>query len=89
MKRDPIREYLIHSYIYYVLSDNVISDSEFDMLCASINADWDNIESPHKDLVYEGGADLRGMDGLRDNFPEDIQRAAKERLQDFNDLNLT
>jgi hypothetical protein len=46
-----IPRFLVHSYMYYILNRSVISDAEYDALCADILEAWDGIEHMHKHLV--------------------------------------
>ena len=43
--------YLMHSFIYYNMSDSIISDSEYDEICRELKDKWDSIEHYHKHLV--------------------------------------
>lgn len=84
MKRDLIVDYLVNSYIYYRLSESVIDDGTFDLLCKEINDNWEEIDSPFKYLV--GPHPVKGFDGLEENYPPLIRDKAKERLQEYLDL---
>ena len=44
-------QYLYHSYRYYKLDDPVISDAEYDVLCALLLEHWDEIKHPSKNLI--------------------------------------
>lgn len=43
--------YLIASYAYYILDENVMMDADFDMLSRRLVAVWDTFEHRHKHLV--------------------------------------
>lgn len=43
--------YLIASYAYYILDENVMTDADFDMLSRRLLAAWDTFEHRHKHLV--------------------------------------
>jgi len=83
---DLVKEYLIHSYLYYVLCDTVISDYTFDSLCIELTQGWNEIESPFKDQVDVGdgptveGFQLKGQDGQEDSYSEEIKQVARIRL---------
>ena len=70
--KDPLKEYLVHSYLYYVLADH-----EFDSLCAYIRKNWEQIESPYKDFLWkyyevDGIQTLKGLELLADFYPKEI-----------------
>lgn len=57
-----IGSYLVHSYMYYILDDPVISDIEYDLLCKELLEKFDEIDyHPHKHLVSK--EDLRAGSG--------------------------
>jgi NAD-dependent DNA ligase len=80
---DILEEYLIHSYIYYNLDDNIISDGEFDLMCKGIQAGWDRIDSPYKKIVAAEES-TNGFKGKDEDFPVEIRLKAKRRLEDKN-----
>ena len=43
--------YLMHSYLYYVMNEPIISDIEYDELCKELKDKWDSIEHYHKHLI--------------------------------------
>ncbi len=43
--------YLMASYAYYCLNENIISDSDFDKLANLMIEKWDNIKHTHKKLL--------------------------------------
>ena len=43
--------YLMHSYLYYVMNEPIISDMEYDELCKELKDKWDSIEHYHKHLI--------------------------------------
>lgn len=57
--------YLVHSYIYYQLDDNIITDAQYDEICKKILKHWDDIKHPHKvyinkeSLVAGSGFDIK------------------------------
>lgn len=85
---DPLKLYLAHSYIYYCLCDNIISDSEFDKLCDEINRKWKTLDSSYKDFLVsrnkcEAGYNpmLRGTELLPDQYPKEIIKYASELIE--------
>ena len=43
--------YLMHSYLYYVMNEPIISDIEYDELCKELKDKWNSIEHYHKHLI--------------------------------------
>ena len=43
--------YLMHSYLYYVINEPIISDMEYDELCKELKDKWDSVEHYHKHLI--------------------------------------
>ena len=43
--------YLMHSYLYYVMNEPIISDMEYDELCKELKDKWDSVEHYHKHLI--------------------------------------
>lgn len=46
-----IPHYLMHSYLYYVMDDPVVSDAMFDTICKRLLAELDGLSHVHKPLV--------------------------------------
>jgi len=67
---DPMREYLIHSYLYYKTGDTILSDQAFDELCAWILKNYDKIDSEWKPLVEKGA--LKCSTYLKGHYPSVI-----------------
>lgn len=45
--------YLMSSYLYYKLDENVISDETFDAIGRRLKAEWHSIEHQHKHVIGE------------------------------------
>ena len=73
-----VERYLIHSYIYYRLSDNIISDHEFDELCSFINKNWDYLSNSNKELI--GPPPVKGFDGLEESYENWVKIVAEEMV---------
>ena len=43
--------YMISSYVYYQVLDNIMSDEAYDYLCKRMLDKWDEIEHEHKRFV--------------------------------------
>jgi hypothetical protein len=43
--------YLMSCYLYYVMDTAVLTDGEFDALYRRLDAEWDFIRHPHKELI--------------------------------------
>jgi hypothetical protein len=46
-----IPHYLMHSYLYYVMDDPVVSDAMFDTICKRLLVELDGLSHRHKGLV--------------------------------------
>jgi hypothetical protein len=82
-----IKNYLIHSYLYYELDESIISDTEFDCLCQRLDMNWPNQQSVYKKYISK--ADLKAGTGFslfydpktgRRDYPEEIVAEAQTRL---------
>lgn len=71
---------MIHSYLYYVLDETLISDGEFNQMCQQLILDWDKLEHPHKHLVTL--EDLKASTGAFIKFPKMVEGAAYQVLRD-------
>lgn len=49
-----IPHFLIHSWLYYVADQPIISDSTFDWIVSELDARWDTVDHPHKGLIDRG-----------------------------------
>ncbi len=80
-----IKEYLIHSYLYYVMNESVISDAEYDTLCRQLEANFATYQSIWKkyislnDLKAGTGYNLF-VDESGYKYPKEIIEAAETRL---------
>ena len=50
-KEKLVPYYLMSCFLYYEKNANVLSDPEFDQVCRRLDAEWDDIEHYHKDLI--------------------------------------
>jgi hypothetical protein len=88
-----IKEYLIHSYLYYILNESIISDTEYDTMCRQLDANWNTHQSVWK--KYVSRADLKAGTGFTlfvepdeegksvPNYPQEIVEEAETRLADY------
>lgn len=60
-----VRDYLIHSYLYYEQDVSLITDHEFNAICQALLDNYDNINHRHKHLI--------SLDNLKANTGYDIQ----------------
>jgi NAD-dependent DNA ligase len=68
-----VSQYLIHSYLYYVLDDSVITDIEFDKICRLLLIHYDELTHENKKLVAK--------DALESGSGYDIQRYCPRRVK--------
>lgn len=43
--------YLMASYLYYHRDESLLRDETYDRLCKRLDAEWDSITHPHRDVV--------------------------------------
>lgn len=85
MIQEKIKKYLIHSYIYYVLNDSVISDYEYDDLCEYLLDNYRDIEALGYDTLIDRDL-LECGSGYSLVYPDWVEAEAKETLQLHQDL---
>lgn len=78
---NPVEQYLVHSYIYYELNDQIITDWEYDLLCRWMARHFDELDHPHADLVDKDALMARTGYHLIGKFPGGIKALAVERLK--------
>lgn len=70
--------FMIGSYAYYELDENVMSDYDFDFLVKRLKEEWDNINHPHKELIAL--TNLDSGSGYDINFPSMVKGATVSYL---------
>lgn len=80
VKGNPVEQYLVHSYIYYELDDQLITDWSYDMLCRWMYVNFDALEHPHLGLVDKDALAAGTGHHLMGKFPEDIKQLAAEMM---------
>lgn len=70
-----IPHYLMHSYLYYVMDDPVVSDSMFDTICKRLLVELDGLSHMHKHLVDKSL--LVAGSGFNLQFPGMVVGAAR------------
>jgi hypothetical protein len=85
-----IKDYLIHSYLYYELDASIISDGEFDKLCNRLLVNWPNQQSIWKKYISKD--DLKAGTGFtlfynkemgKRDFPAEIVEEAQTALAKY------
>tara|TARA_B100000282_G_scaffold277206_1_gene235879 strand:+ start:165 stop:455 length:291 start_codon:yes stop_codon:yes gene_type:complete len=74
--------FMIGSYAYYKLDENVMSDYDFDFLVKRLKEEWDNINHPHKELITL--TNLDSGSGYDINFPSMVKGATVSYLNRNN-----
>lgn len=46
-----VPRYLMASYAYYIRDASIMSDGDYDDLCARLDRQWDRVEHRHKHLI--------------------------------------
>lgn len=49
--------YMVASYLYYVLDESMFTDTEYDLICKRLWDEWENFEHQHKRLVTKEDLD--------------------------------
>ena len=70
--------FMIGSYAYYELNENVMSDYDFDFLVKRLKDEWDNIDHPHKELITP--TNLDSGSGYDIKFPSMVKGATVDYL---------
>jgi len=70
-----VKDYLIHSYLYYILDNSVISDGEYDTLCKEL------LQSDIEHPLVDKGALAAGSGYSIKDYPIEIVEEAKELLK--------
>jgi hypothetical protein len=70
-----IKDYLIHSYLYYILDSSIISDGEYDMLCKEL------LQSDIEHPLVDKGSLAAGSGFSIIDYPVEIMEEAKELLK--------
>ena len=71
--------FMIGSYAYYDLNENVMSDYDFDYLVKRLKDEWDTIDHPHKNLIMY--TNLEAGSGYDIKFPSIVKGATVSYLQ--------
>ena len=79
--KNPIAKYLMCSYAYYELDNQLISDTEFDMLAKEILDNWDNIEHMHKHLLTK---DMLVAGTYLGEYPNIVKGAVGNYMKELN-----
>lgn len=71
--------YMVTSFLYYIMSASVITDSDFDQLCKELNAGYDEFDHQHKHLVDRG--QFAAGTGYAIRYPLMVRGAALHLLE--------
>ena len=88
--QQKIRQYLIHSFLYYELDESVISDRNYDRICKDVaklisdSSDKDSL--PFHDLVISNLAENASGFSIS-NYPPEIVSVALHLLYQTNYVN--
>lgn len=77
------QQFLMHSYVYYVLDDNLIPDPQYDWLCKRLVELMDNYPGVAADLPYTylcQGLDDSGSGYYIKDYPPQIRTVALRSL---------
>jgi NAD-dependent DNA ligase len=71
--------YLMHSYLYYVMNEPIIEDTEYDEICRELKEKWNSVEHYHKHLIDKQS--LGAGTGYDIKYNNRIAQAAMELLK--------
>ncbi len=75
--------YLIHSYLYYIEEDPIISDSEYDKICKDLLAAYDIQTHGHRHLIDEAALEAgTGFHIAEKSYPYIVKTTALQLLQE-------
>jgi len=74
--------FLMSSYLYYRKDKAVLSDTDFDLLCKRILAEWKDIEHPHKKLVSKSAL-VAGTGFSIKKYPTIVMSSAEKWYSDW------
>ena len=85
--QQKIRQYLVHSFLYYQLNESIITDRHFDMICKDVLKLMENYTStsllPYQELVKKSlSEDATGFSVKQ--FPAEIISSAFHLLYQHN-----
>ena len=80
-KEKLVPYYLMSCFLYYEKHANVLSDPAFDQVCRRLDAEWDDIEHYHKDLIDR--EQLQAASGYAMDFPNRVRGAAMDWLTQY------
>lgn len=72
--------YLIHSYIYYCLDTNIITDSFYDDICRCLYDNFDKIQTKWPELFEKDALAAGTGHHLMWKFPEEIKKQAEREI---------
>jgi hypothetical protein len=92
--RRLVRQFLVHSYLYYELNENVVDDHGYDSICTQLYElmqEFPDMEVPHIELARE--LDKSGSGYYIEEYPPNIRTTAlrllwhdkKETVKGFNE----
>lgn len=77
--------YMVASYLYYVLDESMFSDCDYDLLCKRLADEWDSFEHQHKHFVTK--EDMEAGSGFAIptlKYPLIVRQAALAWLDENN-----
>lgn len=78
-----LQRYLMASYAYYILSDNLMSDTEYDQLGRYLLDHYDQFEHQHKHLVTKGDLEAGTLFALKEeDYPRIVEGGVAYWIED-------
>ena len=85
--QQKVRQYLVHSFLYYQLGESIISDLQYDQICVEVET-YLRINSnsnplPYQDIIAKSLAEDGSGFSIR-KYPEEIVSTALHLLYQYN-----
>lgn len=78
-----VARYLIYSYQYYILNDNLVSDAEYDVICKTLLENFGALTHPHTYLLDTEALSAGSCFHLKESdYPLIVKETAKMLLRE-------
>ena len=85
--QQKVRQYLVHSFLYYQLGESIISDMQYDQICVEVETylrtNSNSNPLPYHDIITKSLAEDASGFSIR-KYPEEIVSTAMHLLYQHN-----
>ena len=85
--QQKVRQYLVHSFLYYQLGESIISDMQYDQICVKVGTylrtNSNSNSLPYYDIIIKNLAEDASGFSIR-KYPEEIVSTALHLLYQHN-----